>query len=66
MQGSIVNMNRTNMIVADVLFVVVLVMICNTDGFKTYPVIFIPLVIVAFATCVVRHINYYNTTKRIY
>lgn len=59
-------MNRSNLIIADALFVLVLVSIYSTDGFKDYPVILIPLVIAAFATCVVRHINYYNMTKRIY
>ena len=59
-------MTRANLILADTLFVLVLIMIYNTDGFKKYPVILAPFVIIAFGSCVVRHISYYNIYKKIY
>ena len=59
-------MNRTTLVVTDIVFVIVLIMVYNTDGLKTYPIILTPFILVAFATCVIRHINYYNMTKRIY
>jgi len=59
-------MSRTNLILIDALFVLVVIMIYATDGFKTYPIILTPLVTVALATCIIRHINYYKLTKRIY
>ena len=58
--------SRTNLIVADALFVLVLTMIYNTDGLKKYPVILAPFIIIAFASCVVRHVGYYNKYKKIY
>jgi hypothetical protein len=57
---------RTNLILIDAVFVLVVIMIYATDGLKQYPIILIPLVSVAFATCIIRHINYYKVTKRIY
>jgi hypothetical protein len=59
-------MKRTDLILADALFVLVSVMIYETDGFKTSPIILKPLIVIAFASCVVRHINYYSMTKKIY
>ena len=59
-------MSRTNLIISDVVFVLTLVSIYKTDGLKTYPIILGPFIITAFATCVIRHISYYNMTKRIY
>ncbi len=59
-------MTNTNLIIGDTLFVVVSVVINATDGLKKTPIILIPLLLVAFATCVIRHINYYKMTKRIY
>jgi hypothetical protein len=59
-------MSRTNLILIDALFVLVVIMIYVTDGLKTYPIILTPLLTVAFATCVMRHINYYKITRRIY
>jgi len=59
-------MTRTNLIIADSLFVLVSIMIYNTDGMKKYPVILAPLLIIAFGSCVVRHISYYNIYKKIY
>ncbi len=59
-------MNRTTLVLADIVFVIVLIMVYNTDGLKTYPIILAPLIIASFAACVIRHINYYKLTKRIY
>jgi hypothetical protein len=59
-------MINTNLVLADTLFVFVLVTINVTDGFKKNMIILGPLVIIAFITCMVRHINYYKQTRRIY
>jgi hypothetical protein len=59
-------MTSTNLIIGDLMFVFVLVMIYETGGLKQNMFILGPLIIIAFATCVVRHINYYKMTKRIY
>jgi hypothetical protein len=59
-------MRRTDLILADALLGIVSVMIYETDGFKTYPIVLKPLILIAFASCVIRHIIYYNMTKKIY
>jgi len=59
-------MNGSNLILGDSLLVFVLVMIQLTDGLKKHGIILAPLVIIAFATCVIRHINHYKLTKKIY
>lgn len=59
-------MSRTNLILIDTLFVLVVIMIYATNGLQTYPVILMPLIAVALATCVIRHINYYKITRRIF
>jgi hypothetical protein len=59
-------MNRTTLVLADIVFVIVLIMVYNTDGLKTYPIILTPFILAAFAACVIRHVNYYNMTKKIY
>jgi hypothetical protein len=51
---------------ADALFVIVLFTIYNSNDLKKYPVILGPLVIIAFAACVIRHVHYYNMYKRIF
>jgi len=66
MQSLSINMTRTTLIVADLVFVIVMILICNNGDLQKYPVILAPFIIVAFATCVIRHIHYYNMTKRIY
>jgi hypothetical protein len=58
--------SNTNVILGDALFVFVLILINATDGLQKTPIILIPLMVVAFATCVIRHVNYYKQTKRIY
>ena len=59
-------MVNTNLVLADILFVCVMVMINVTDGFRKNMIILAPLIMIAFVTCMVRHINYYKQTKRIY
>jgi hypothetical protein len=59
-------MINRNLVLADALFVFVLSMINMTDGFKKNMIILGPLVMIAFITCMVRHINYYKQTRRIY
>jgi hypothetical protein len=59
-------MTRTNMIVADALFITVLFTVYNSNDLKKYPVILGPLMIIAFAACVIRHVQYYNMYKRIF
>ncbi|MDP9078117.1 MAG: hypothetical protein M3O71_11870 [Bacteroidota bacterium] len=59
-------MNKT-LIVTDALFVITVVVIAyNNDGFDGNPLFLNILVGVAFASCIIRHINYYKQTKRIY
>jgi hypothetical protein len=59
---------RSALIISDTVLVGTLVAINygNDGGFIKAPVILKFLVIVAFATCIVRHINYYKVHKRIY
>ena len=58
--------SKRNLLLADALFVVALVMIYSTDGLRDYPIVLSPLLIIAFITCVIRHVNYYKLTKKIY
>ena len=58
--------SKRNLLVADALFVVALLMIYLTNGLRDYPIVLSPLLIIAFGTCVIRHINHYKLTKRIY
>jgi len=55
-----------DLVVGDLLFFAGAIMIRLTDGLKQYPVILGPLLVITFTTCLVRHINYYKHTKRIY
>ena len=59
---------RSALIISDTVLVGTLAAInyCNDGGFIKAPVILKFLVIVAFATCIVRHINYYKVHRRIY
>lgn len=59
-------MSRTSLIIADTLFVIVLAVSYQRGDLQEYPVILIPLLIAAFATCVIRHVNYYHITKKIF
>jgi hypothetical protein len=55
-----------NLILIDALFVLVVISVYATDGLKQYPIILLPLMAVALATCVIRHIHYYKITRRIF
>jgi len=59
---------RSALIISDTVLAGTLVAIkyYNDGGFIKAPVILKFLVVVAFATCIVRHINYYKVHKRIY
>lgn len=59
-------MTAATLILSDVLFVGALTSVYATDGFKEFPIIFFPLLSIALVTCVLRHINHYKHTKRIY
>jgi len=59
-------MGKSNLILADSLFVIVLTIIYYTGSLKDNSIILAPLIIMAFATCVLRHINYYKLNKKIY
>lgn len=58
--------SRRNLVLADTLFVLAFTMVYSSDGLVDYPIILAPLLILAFATCIIRHINYYKLTKKIY
>ena len=59
-------MGKGNLILADALFVIVVTIIYYSDSLKNNSIILAPLIIMAFATCVLRHINYYKHTRKIY
>jgi hypothetical protein len=59
-------MSRPTLILTDVILVIVGATTYNNDDLRKYPLILGPLLIAAFATCLIRHINYYHMTKRIY
>jgi len=59
-------MINTNLVLGDILFAAALGLIYATDGLKNNTIILMPLITIAFAACIVRHINYYKQTRRIY
>jgi len=60
-------MNRKSLIITDSLFAVTVTTIAyGNDGFNKNPLFLNFLVVVAFASCIIRHINYYKLTKKIY
>jgi len=60
-------MTGTILIVTDTLFVATVIVINYANGgFDKNPVFLNFLVVVAFASCIIRHINHYKQTKRIY
>ena len=62
-----ITISRTILVLSDALFVgTMLVMELGNGGFDSNPVFLNLLVVVAFATCIIRHINYYKLTGRIY
>ena len=59
-------MNRT-LIITDILFAATVAMIAlSNGGFDKNPLFLNALVVIAFASCIIRHINYYKQTKKIY
>jgi len=58
--------NAVSLILADVLFIAVLILILADHTMDRNGIILAPLVVIAFATCIIRHINHYNDTGRIY
>jgi hypothetical protein len=60
-------MTRSILIIADSLFVLVIISMNYSDGgFNRSPLFLKFLVVIAFAICIIRHINYYKHTKKIY
>jgi len=59
-------MVNTDLILGDLIFVITSFMVRITGGLNKYPIILGPLLIIAFGTCIVRHINYYKLTRKIY
>ena len=58
---------REILILADSLFVITLIVIHYVNGGLDKDPLFLNFILlIAFATCVIRHINYYKLTKRIY
>jgi hypothetical protein len=58
--------SKRNLMLGDALFVLAFAMVYSSNGLVDYPIILAPLLILAFATCIIRHINYYKLTKKIY
>jgi hypothetical protein len=54
----------TSLILGDSLFALGLILVLVTGTIKEYGIIVTPLLIIAFASCLVRHINNYNKTGR--
>ena len=60
-------MTRSILIISDVLFVVTVIIINLTNGgFDKNPIFLNVLILVALSSCIIRHINYYKLTKKIY
>jgi hypothetical protein len=57
---------NTDLIIGDLLFAIASFMIRITDGLSKSPIILGPLLVISFVTCIVRHINYYKLTRKIY
>ncbi|MDR3694055.1 hypothetical protein [Mucilaginibacter sp.] len=60
-------MTGTTLIVSDTLLVVTVAVINLTnESFDQIPVFLKFLIIIAVASCIIRHINHYRHTKRLY
>ncbi len=61
-------MTSGTLILTDSLFVVTVAVIDygNDGDFNKTPLLLKLLIVVAFASCIIRHINYYKHNKRIY
>jgi len=63
----VILLSRKVLVITDsALVVVITLMSYNKGGIDESPLILKLLLVVAFASCIVRHINYYKRTKRIY
>jgi len=60
-----VNM-RATLILADSLFILTIGTMQYNGGLNKNPVVLNLLAVVALAACIIRHINYYKLTRRIY
>jgi len=60
-------MTGTILIVTDTLLIATVIVInYSNGGFDKNPLFLNFLVVVAFASCIIRHINHYRHTKRFY
>jgi fumarate reductase subunit C len=60
-------MTRSTLILSDSLFVITITVMHFENGdFNKNPVILNLLVVVALASCILRHINYYRLTRKLY
>ncbi|MEO8886646.1 MAG: hypothetical protein ABI367_11325 [Mucilaginibacter sp.] len=59
-------MDGVSLILADTLFIAVLILILANHSIERNAIILVPLIVIAFATCIIRHINHYDETGRIY
>ena len=59
-------MNNSTLIITDIVLVLVVALILATDELKKHGAILIPLLAIACASCIVRHISHYKHTKKLY
>lgn len=60
-------MTRSTLILSDSLFVITITVMHFENGdFNKNPVILNLLVVVALTSCILRHINYYRLTRKLY
>ncbi len=59
-------MNNSTLIITDSVLVLVVALILATDELKKHGAILIPLIAIACASCIVRHISHYKHTKKLY
>jgi hypothetical protein len=61
-------MDRKKLIITDLLLIIGIVLLTYaSDGFKNKAIMPLALLIIsALASCVLRHVNYYKLTKKIY
>jgi len=60
-------MNRRKLVLTDILWAIVLIlMVFVTDVFRRQILLMILLVLFVFAGYILRHMNYYRLTKKIY
>jgi len=60
-------MNRTRLVIIDLLWAISLItMVFGTTVFNRQIFLMVLFVVFVSAGCILRHINYYNVTKKIY